>query len=60
MTSLIGNNTKKIMLAHISRECNTPELVLKTYNKVFNDEEKSLDNINLVCLTDHTTEEFEI
>ena len=60
MTSLIGNNTKKIMLAHISRECNTPELVLKTYNKVFNDEEKSLDNINLVCLTDHMTEEFEI
>lgn len=60
MTSLVGENTKTIMLAHISRECNTKELVLKTYNKVFSDESKSLDNINLICLTDHMTEEIEI
>lgn len=60
MTSLVGENTKTIMLAHISRECNTKELVLKTYNKVFSDEAKSLNNIDLICLSDYMTEEIEI
>ncbi len=37
MTQLIGENTKKIILAHRSKECNTDELVLETYKEVFKD-----------------------
>lgn len=41
MSQCIGEKTKKIVLAHISEECNTPEIALKTYQKVF--ETKDLD-----------------
>jgi len=33
---IIGNKTKEILLAHISEECNTPELAIEAYKKVFN------------------------
>ena len=32
---IIGENTKEIVLAHISEEANTPELALKAYEKIF-------------------------
>ena len=32
---IIGNNTKEIILAHLSEEANTPELALEAYNKIF-------------------------
>ena len=32
---IIGNKTKEVVLAHISEECNTPDLALEAYNKVF-------------------------
>jgi phosphoribosyl 1,2-cyclic phosphodiesterase len=35
MTQLIGENTKKIILAHRSKECNTDDLALDTYRDVF-------------------------
>lgn len=35
LSYLIGPKTKKIYLAHISEECNTPELALSSYAKVF-------------------------
>lgn len=35
MVSLIGPHTKRIFLSHLSEECNTPELALETYRKVF-------------------------
>ncbi len=60
MTSLIGEKTKTIMLAHMSKECNDPNIALKTYHKVFSDEGKSLYNIDLICLKDSMTEEIEI
>ncbi|MCD8204314.1 MAG: MBL fold metallo-hydrolase [Coprobacillus sp.] len=31
----VGPHTKEIILAHISEECNTPELALKAYHKIF-------------------------
>lgn len=37
MTQLIGDNTKKIILAHRSKECNTDDLALETYRDVFNE-----------------------
>ena len=32
---IIGNDTKEIVLAHLSEEANTPDLALEAYNKVF-------------------------
>ena len=32
---IIGNNTKEIVLAHLSEEANTPELALEAYHKIF-------------------------
>ena len=33
--SIIGNNTKEIILAHLSEEANTPEVALEAYQKIF-------------------------
>lgn len=60
MTKLIGVNTKYIMLAHMSRECNTNELALSTYKSVFSDEHVSFNDTKLICLKDSLTEEIEI
>jgi len=35
LAQLVGPKTKTIVLAHRSRECNTDELVIQTYNEVF-------------------------
>ena len=35
MVSLIGPRTKKIYLAHLSEECNRPDLALDAYRKAF-------------------------
>ena len=37
MVKCIGENTKQIILAHLSEECNDPEVALKTYKKIFKD-----------------------
>ena len=34
--SIIGGNTKEIVLAHLSEEANTPEVALEAYQKIFN------------------------
>lgn len=33
--SLIGDKTKEIVLAHLSEECNTPEVALNAYKNIF-------------------------
>ena len=35
MISIIGENTKEIVLAHLSEEANTPEVALEAYSKIF-------------------------
>lgn len=35
MMTLIGPKTKEIYLAHLSEECNTPELAMKAYEEAF-------------------------
>lgn len=37
MSEIIGDNTKKIMLAHLSRENNTSELAMNDVTKILND-----------------------
>lgn len=49
MAELIGPRTKKIVLAHISEECNTPELALATYREILSRNLVSLDNIELIA-----------
>ncbi|MEC9485589.1 MAG: MBL fold metallo-hydrolase [Candidatus Izemoplasma sp.] len=48
MTQLIGSNTRHIILAHPSRECNTKELALKTYTEVFTDYGIDMTRYNVV------------
>ncbi len=42
---LIGPNTKKVILAHLSHENNTPGIALETVNKVLKDNGVIFDNI---------------
>lgn len=37
MSKCVGENTKQIILAHLSEECNDPNVALKTYKKIFKD-----------------------
>ncbi len=37
LSKLVGDNTKKIVLAHLSEENNTPEIALNTVNKILKD-----------------------
>ena len=34
-TSIIGEHTKEIVLAHLSEEANTPEVAIEAYQKIF-------------------------
>lgn len=58
MSTCIGDKTKKIVLAHLSEECNTPELALKTYCDVFVLKGINLDKIDIKCAKQY--EAFEL
>ncbi len=61
MVKLVGENTKQIVLAHPSRECNTAAAAIETYNEVFNDYGLKISDYNLVVATqDIPTKIFEI
>ena len=45
--SIIGDNTKEIILAHISEECNTPEVALKAYKEMFEELGKDFSKYNI-------------
>jgi phosphoribosyl 1,2-cyclic phosphodiesterase len=45
LAQLVGPNTRHIILAHPSRECNTKELALETINEVF--AEYGIDQSNM-------------
>lgn len=61
MAKLVGENTKKIVLAHPSRECNTAEAALNTYDEVFTDYGLKIADYNLeVATQDIPTKLFEI
>ena len=49
LSELVGPKTKGIYLAHLSEECNLPELALEAYQKTFKKKEVPYD-INIVCL----------
>ena len=48
MSELLGPHTKAIYLAHLSEECNTPELALEAYSKTF--KKKKIDVSHIVII----------
>lgn len=49
VSSLIGENTKEITLAHLSEECNTPDVTISTWDKVFKEKGLDIKDYNLRC-----------
>ncbi len=49
VSSLIGEKTKEITLAHLSEECNTPEISISTWNDVFSSKGMDIKTYNLRC-----------
>lgn len=50
---IIGDNTKEIVLAHLSEEANTPELALKAYEKVFEYARININRYKVRCANQH-------
>jgi phosphoribosyl 1,2-cyclic phosphodiesterase len=49
MSGLVSSETKGIFLAHLSEECNTPELALKTYEDVFRKHGLDPNGFHIAC-----------
>ncbi len=47
--SIIGPDTKEIVLAHLSEEANTPELAIEAYKKIFKHFHKNYDKYLIRC-----------
>ena len=58
MSNLIGENTRKIVLAHLSEECNTAEKALHTYHNVLTLRKVNLDHIEIKCASQHEVVEL--
>jgi len=49
MAELLGEKTKEIVLAHLSEECNTPEVALSCYQRIFAKREILFDSQHIRC-----------
>ncbi len=47
MVKVIGDNSKEIVLAHLSEEANSPEVALNTYHTIFKEEGIDFPNIKV-------------
>jgi len=59
LSKFIGDNTKHIILAHLSDENNTPELATETLKKILKEKKNNFDNIQ-VATQDNRMETIEI
>ena len=50
---IIGENTKEIVLAHISEEANTPECALEAYHKVYKHAHVDINRFNVRVANQH-------
>ena len=50
---IIGEDTKEVILAHLSEEANTPETALAAYSKVFKYAGKDIKKYNVRCANQH-------
>lgn len=53
LVDLIGNNTKKVILAHISEECNSFDKMFETFNDIFNEENFKYKNVEFLVSFQH-------
>jgi len=53
MCKCIGENTKEIVLAHLSEEANDPCIALETYMKIFEDAKISTEKVKIFCANQH-------
>ena len=53
MTKCVGEKTKQIILAHLSEECNDPNVALKTYKKIFKDAKINTSKIEFIVANQH-------
>lgn len=53
LLDIIGDNTKTIILAHLSEDCNLPVVAKDTYSLCFNAKNKILENYNLIIARQH-------
>lgn len=60
LANVIGTNTKLVMHAHVSQECNLSQIVELTRKKVFDDYGLIYDNIEFVILEPKPTKEYSI
>ena len=54
-TEIIGDDTKEIILAHLSEEANTPELALDAYKKIFKHFGIDINKYNVRCANQWTS-----
>lgn len=52
---IMGDKTEEIVLAHISEECNTPELALEAYKRIFDFCHIDISSIKLRCANQWTS-----
>ncbi|KXU42424.1 MAG: MBL fold metallo-hydrolase [Longibaculum muris] len=52
MSEMIGENTKEIILAHLSQEANTKEKAIETYKQVFKEHNIQFDQIKVASQVD--------
>lgn len=50
---IIGDKTKQIVLAHLSEECNTPELAIEAYKEIFKYRNVDINKYDLKCANQH-------
>ena len=60
LAHIIGNNTKLIFYAHISEECNLPELISASANKTFKSHNMDVSKIKFIYTSQKSTEVFDI
>ena len=54
LSKLIGENTKKVILAHLSEENNTPEIALSTLKKELEDNNIDFNSIEAAKQNERT------
>lgn len=60
LAKVIGENTRLVMHAHISQECNLTQILEMTRKKVFDDYKVNVQNITFVILAPYSSKEFDI
>lgn len=49
LSNIIGSKTKEVYLAHLSEECNTPELAVSTFKTIYQEQTGNTINFYLAC-----------